>query len=285
MPRLRFREQQVGDVRASDEQHKTNDGEQHHEPRAHVPHDFVVKRRDDHRMPVGARRVLRARALPPADQQAPELRTGLLDTHVVGEARDHVIVVPSATRVVVGIQSERYPKLDAVVVDIEPLWHDPDDRAELAVNLDPPTHDGALGAEGPCPKLVRQDHDVVAPGAVFLGGEHAAAARAHTEHVKKLRRRSPAGDPHGLVVCLKAAEADVIDRDFRKRLVPLAKLSIFGRRDPELVEAHRRELAVHHDEPVRSLVLERLQQTLFTTLKMALLAPIPSAIVKSATAV
>ena len=122
--------------------------------------------------------------LPPTEQQIVELGAGALDALSFAEPSHHVVVVAPATRVVVGIECQRNPELDTVVVDIEPGRHDPHHRAELAVDLDSLPDSRQVGSEGSGPKLMGEDDYCVVTRTIFFGGEYASDLRAHAQHIE-----------------------------------------------------------------------------------------------------
>ncbi len=112
----------------------------------------------------------------------------------------------------------------------------------------------SAAAAAAVPRRVRRRHDV---GLTLR--EQPAGNRLHAERGQQLvvdRRRSHAQRP------IAGGEVDLaggVGADRRERLVQLAKLEIFRRRDPELIEPERRELRGQVHQLLGLRIAERAQ--------------------------
>ena len=124
-----------------------------------------------------------------------------------------------------------------------------------------------------------------APGSVSARVNSRPRSGCDAEHRHQLRGDERRIDAARLIRRAQVDGAGPIAADLLERAVPLAELDELRHRDPELVEAQRRELAGDEEQPRPDAGYgSGLSRTPLMTLKIALLAPMPSASVRMVTA-
>ena len=201
--------------------------------------------------------VLRKRA--PLLEQHFEIGARLRDRGAGLQPPDQVEAVAAAVvRKRAGIDRERPPDLDLLVVQVVPARHDADDAARDVVDRDLLADDRVAAAKRSLPELPRQNHDRLGVGDRVGRFEPPAGEWPHAQHLHDLGGDEAFDDARRRI----DAEVDLvrsIGPDRRERVVVVAVLDELGQRDPELLEAQARELARDELELLRMRIPERTQ--------------------------
>ena len=169
MARRAAREQQVGDVRAGDEQHEQHRAEQQPDaPLRAVAHEVVAELLDTHRPAFPALGTL----LLEAGAERRHARVRLVHGDVILQTGHH------QQRRVVGLQlrlgeHQRHPDLVLLMIG-RALPQHADDGPRLVVHAHLASDDAGIAREPVLPQLVRQDDDVVAAGDTLVLAKRAA---------------------------------------------------------------------------------------------------------------
>ena len=176
-PRLAAQKQQIGDIRARDQQHESHRAEQRQHGGADVPHDYIGERAHDGYEPsrgVGGRHFVQPLA------QRRDLARRLLHRHPRSEPADQVDL--TARRVAEGARcgdrAGRTPDLDARRV-VEVRRDHPDNREGALSERDPTAEDIACTAVLPPPEAAADDDDTLSPFLVVSQAEGAAKQGFH----------------------------------------------------------------------------------------------------------
>ena len=195
--------------------------------------------------------------------------------------QQEIVVVAGPERIVV--EPERQPDAGAGAREIRTGRHDADDPAGNSVEPDLAGQDLRIGAEPGAPDAFADDDHRGGHlgGLLFVGREGPAHERRHAEHRKESVRHPGTADPHRLLVSrevgvVPGVGGEPLDRphvapvvlEFRLRDVPVRLLRAGNPR----CRRDRGRAAARSSTPL-------------TTLKIAALAPMPSARVSSTTAV
>jgi hypothetical protein len=175
-------EQEIGKVRAGDEQHEADRGLQHPDRDPRRADDLLLHRL--HLQRVCIRRehmVLGPGPLTPCGDERGELRLCLRRGQAILHAGDQVEGVTPPVLTIGGIEIERQPQLDAIVHDVETRWHDADDFALDTVDLDRGADDVRSGGERRLPQLARENDQPRAVDSGLIASEPAAGSRRHCQ--------------------------------------------------------------------------------------------------------
>ena len=235
-------QQQVGHVRAGDQDQDADGRHQRQEGGAAVA-DHLLVQGHDLRGLVGA---LPWILLPQALGDRLHLGLGLLLRHARLQSGDHAKEMTAAAGVG-RIDRDRRPELHLPRREIETWRHHSDDRRRSAVQRDRLAEDVRVGGEPALPHAVAQHDHVVLARRVFFGPEASSQRRAdlqQLEHIPGHRRvREPLG-PAGVGERRAAAR---VGRDPLEHGVLLAPVQERRGRDREaavlrhdLVDAHQR---------------------------------------------
>ena len=163
--RLGTGQQQVGQIRAGNQQHETNRDLQDPDRAAGLAKDRVLHRL--HLEDVGAipiqwdEDVIRDRetgTLAPVLDQAVQFCLCRLRRDAVGQAANQIEEVVAAALAIVFSQPEGQPDLGAVIHDVRAGRHDADDFALPVIHIHR-MPDDRLSSKRGLPQLVREDHD------------------------------------------------------------------------------------------------------------------------------
>jgi hypothetical protein len=276
------REQQVGQVRARDQQYEADRDLQHPDGAAGAADDFLLHRLHLEDVAKSGVRLLRsgvrwrrredvvrgADPLAPVPDECGQLGLRRRLGDAVLQPPDQVEDVIAAILAIGGIQAERQPDLGAVVHHIQARRHDAEHFEPAAVDLDRLSHDG-LATEGRLPQLVREDRDPrrnqwrlsrrrrrsrdVGLARAEQTALRSLDAEGAQQVVVYLRRSHAQGAVAGRQVDL----AGRVRANRRKRRVELAELHVLRRRDPELVEPEGRELGCQVHQLIGIRIAER----------------------------
>ena len=281
MARLRAREQQVGEIRARDQQHESNRGLQHPDRAAGAADDLLLhgihlqdvaevglplfRRFRQRRKDV----ILLAGTLSPVLNQRGELGLRGLRRDAVLQSPDEIQKVVAAILAIGGIETDRHPDLGAVVHHVGARRHDADHFASQPVDLHHLSDDVALAAKGGLPEFVREDADRRqrnGPRGVrrrheigFTLRKESARQRLHTERRQQAIVDRCGADAQGTIAGAQVHLAGRVSADGGKRLVEVAEFKIFRRRHPELIEPKRRELGGEVHQLLRLRIAQRAQ--------------------------
>ena len=251
------REQQVGDVRARDQQHEPDGAEQHEQRCAHSPRDPIAQRSGAEREPIVRR--CEAGTQVPADR----LQVGIdpLRAEPRPHPPDHRQVLAPATglrpcveRLVV---RERTVHVD-VARNPLPRREHADDLVRVSVQLQcAPDH--VRAAELALPERVTQHHHALAPGRVLLACEQPPRRGAQADEIAETRARERARHFHHATGGRRHRHGPLAHRD---RVLEHAALR------PDAHEVRRRErigstVGINRADlvqPVRVPIRQRLQQ-------------------------
>ena len=187
------------------------------------------------------------------------LGAGLLMGNTVGQSPDGQQIMRAHRPRVGGVQPQRGPHLDAVVVDIETRRHHADDHALDPVDLDRVSHQLLTRRERALPQLVGENRRRLAAGKIFLRRERPSEVGLGAQGLEEARRAGPRRNTDRRLATGDAHLTHVVGADALERGVGILKLQVFRRREPELVESQRRKRAGDEHQPIRVTVLERLQ--------------------------
>ena len=212
-------EEQGRDVRAGDEDHETDAGEEREQRRTDVPHRVGMERDDPQ---LEARRRVLGELRPEPSRDLLELRLRARRRGSRREAGDHADPAHVA-RVLGEVAAERREDLDSGrharvsrEDDVEARRHDADDRHEAAVDADGLPDDRGVRSEAPPPEGVGQHHGPVAGRAFVRGQQGAPELRRHAEDRQEVRGRQRETHPLRLALAGDRARADPDARHLRK---------------------------------------------------------------------
>src|ERR1041385_5555497 len=157
----------------------------------------------------------------------------------------------TATAGVSGIELERHEQLDLIVTSGRKCKvgrHHTNHGGCCSVNLNLFADDVTCAAKTLLPEAVRNEGDIWSTLAIFLFGEVAASFRLHSEHVDQAARDGGGGDAEWLTRSTDVQTARCPGADCFPGFRLALNVEHFGRREPELLELHRRKLAVYADE-------------------------------------
>ena len=161
---------------------------------------------------------------------------------------------------------------------------DADNRARPIVQAHAFPDDIRIALKLPLPQRFADEHDVAAAGLVLVGGEHPAHGRVDAEH-----RQEPLGDVQGCharriaVVEVQVGFAGNERGEIGQAPAALFEVQIIRQRCRFVSGAARAIRLPDHHQPLHVVKRHRPQQTASTTLKIAVVMPIPSASVSRAT--
>jgi hypothetical protein len=221
-PPLGSREQEVGDVRAGDEEHEENGRheEEHLDP--DIGQHVVGEGRRLQRMELGVEAVCRSIFLAGPRDDPIEIGLGALERRPLAQSRHEVEEVTAAgVDVVRGIHAQGTPHVDVGVLDVEAGRQDADDRGRPAVEADGGSEDRRVGAERPPPQTVGDHRDRSRARQVLLlaerptrGGFHSHGREERPGSHRRRHPQRPVGrlDRHG---------AGAVGTDLGERLIPV----------------------------------------------------------------
>ena len=257
LTRQRAGEQQVRQVRAADQQHRRDGGEQHIQRPPDGGHGVGQHRHDLGIGPLVHARIL-ARELR-RDRRHVRLRPR--DRHARFQSRDREIRVRQSVDQLPAIEGERHVDLIVARRERELGPHHADDGVRLAAERDRAADNRRIGGEAADPEAVGQERDTIAADRLLLRGERAADERRHAEHGEQVRRDARAVQPLGIA---PAGEVEVGDGAHRGNAVE----HLIAR--PPVVDAGHRARRAHDfalvrsaidvDQPIRLAIWQRLQQ-------------------------
>ena len=256
LARVGSREQEIGEVRARNDQHESDDALQNPDRRLHAADDVVLQRIDPKPMPGRVRHVGIRRDVLPVHELHLEVRPRQRERHARLEATDQIEKVAAAVSRIDGIQRERQPQLDLLIVHVVAARHDADDARLHAVDVEDRAERVLVRAERPLPQLVRENRDVFGVRQRVFAGEHPSADRLNAERRHQLVR-DERGDGTARHVGAEIRCPNRVGADRVERPVALAELQEFWRGHPELIEPEPWKLAGDEHQTLRLRVPER----------------------------
>ena len=178
--RVTERQQQVGDIRAGDQQHEPDRAEQHVERPLHVPGERAAQRDDGQRSRVVVGRMLAAHLL--SDRVQLGGGGGDRDAALQPPESAQVLAAP-ARRVAVQVVADRRPHLGRgieVPLGVERLergGHDTHDPVLEVAHDQRAPDDRRIGAEAAAPETIAEKQHAPVIRAVVVGGEAAPERR------------------------------------------------------------------------------------------------------------
>ena len=243
-------EQQVGHVRARDQQHEADGPQQQPERRLRLAGHEVVAEGLDADRPLRVRRRVR---LGEALRHHGHLLVGLVERDARLESPHHEHPAPAA--VLLGVESLRQPQPVHVLVGWTLSEH-AHDRVRLLVDADRLAHDRGVAAEPLLPEPMRQHHGVVAPGRPFLFDEGASKRERVpvAEHGEEARGRGARLDPLGTAVDREVHVASVPGvqvLEHRGAALPVDEVGLRHALAPAF------EVRPHHHQALRVAIRQR----------------------------
>jgi hypothetical protein len=253
LPCCRAREQQIGDVRASDQQHESDRAEQDEQRGLELRRHECLAERDQPRAPFPYFRELAAQAR----RDRRHLRLRLRQRHTVAQSADdgdHVVQPDLLLR----IDHERCPDV-AAGEHGERRGRDADDRVVNPVQRQRSADEPGIAAEPPTPDSFSDHHDVRRTGTVVALGECATGDWDQAEHRHQRRRDRPSGE---LLRIADTAhrEGPEADGGEPKRPGLLLPRQIIESGGGEARDVQRVVFLRHLHQPVRLLEWQRPQQ-------------------------
>jgi hypothetical protein len=195
LTRLGTREQQIGDVRARDQQQKADGAEKQPDRPADGADDFLTQRQH-HGVELHLARV--QSAVRPRLRERVEIIPRLIDRYAGLEPRRRIVAVVAmiGARLVPSSGSPQRARRGILEVGRQDELgrHDADDLVRHAVDLNrPPDHPRVAGVP-PLPEAVPENHEVRAVRHVLFGREQPSTDRRHTEHRKQVRGHRRRGE-------------------------------------------------------------------------------------------
>ena len=239
------RQEEIGDVRAGDEQHERDAG--HHQ--IENERDLIGQKRLAERAEVRAPPLVRSRVL--AGQAAGD-RVEVLAHAVDGHARLHPAKrkqAASAARIPRNDGFERNPE-PLIVGKSKPGRHHANHDVRRAVDQDRCSDNLRVTAVAPGPQVVTEQHDRTGSGAIVLGREAATENRRRSQQWKQVPRNGRAQVALGLASAVRNRQ--IPPRDGRNRgedrvgLLPIPHVEI--RQAGSIVGALI--LRANHEDPV-----------------------------------
>ena len=184
----RAREHQIRDVRARDQQHKPDGGEENIHPAANRPAEQLLKRNRAH----AARGIVVRKLAAQTRPHAFEISGRLCQRDIRADSPDRLQVLTAAARIrQVALVAQNGPELCALVEvgrqqGFERRGHDADNLEALIVHPDRPANDGRIGIESTTPQTVTQDQHAVAVRVIVFPTEVAAERRTNAKHRKEV---------------------------------------------------------------------------------------------------
>ncbi len=259
LARLRACEHEVRQVGARNEQHETHRPLQNPERSPQAPDQIVLQPVEPETVPFEIRHVSASALGRPLLQHRLKIGPRLCEADAVLEPPDEVEEMTAAVTGVRGVERQRQPHLNSLVVNVEPRRHDSDDPRGRSVDGDCTADDGFVAVERRAPQLARENRDVLCLGQRVLACEVPSADRGHTEHGHQLRRDDRGVDAARLILRAEIHRAGAVPTDLLKGLVARGEFDELRRGDPELIEPETRELARDENQPLRLRVRQRLQ--------------------------
>ena len=252
----RAHEQQVGHVRARNQQHETHRAHQNPQRRSHVAHDHLLQCLDAE--PDLWRQRLRKR-LTEFGGSGRKLRGAAFDgdSRLQSSSRREEIPLHGA----VGIDLERQPDLRCADrrLDggrIERSQH-ADDLVRLAVEQDRAPDHARVTAKSTLPETVAEHHGEPTAGPIFFRREGAAVDRGGAKEAEEINADVGRRDLFGIRIACDVDHAEAIGRDILKStcLTP-PDIELRRRRGP--TGALGRDVEKHH-QPLGIRIRQRLQ--------------------------
>ena len=192
-PAVGPRDEEVGQVRAGDEQHERHGALQDDERLPDAADDVFLQR--VHAQPVRLRSGVVGRVRPGRDRLGPfrqhpiDFGERLRMRHAVLPPSDQIEEMAAARRRERrGVDRERLPELDLLIVDVVAARHDPDDLVRLVVDLNRLPDHVLAPAVRALPQLPREDRDRRRVRHGVSRREPASAQRRRTQRRHQLRR-------------------------------------------------------------------------------------------------
>ena len=184
----RANEQQVGDVRARDQQHEADRARQDQQRRLNVPHQHLLHPLDAEGL-VRPERGGKLRAVILGGELQP--RTRLLQRDARLQPSGDRKVMALIRRLRIDLKRSPQLRLEAEALDVEARPEDADDGVRLAAEHDGPADDSRVAAEPARPQPVAHDDDMRRARTILLFGERAAAKDRRAEQPEEVGAHLP----------------------------------------------------------------------------------------------
>ena len=241
-------EQQIGDIRAGDQQDEEHGAEQDVQRRAHGSDDRLGVRLDVHAM-IG-RELARERVA-----QRSHVGGGARKRHVRLQARERgQEMISACRRIELALQRNEHRRTPMR----EAVGHDADHLIGIAVEHHLAPDDARIAREALGPEVVGQDDDLRPAGLILLIGVPAANLRPHPKHLLQRRRRRRRADAHRLPASGQRERRTGRSPDRREHLV--ARLPVGVLRERGWTGGTRRLRVVHHHQLLGIGIRKRAQQ-------------------------
>ena len=249
------RQEQRRHVRARDEHHEADRGEQDEQRRAHVADQRIAQRSHARPViPVLGRILLRQ---PRADHV--QLFARLRHRDAGREPADHIEEMRAAERAIVVVERQRQEDFRLRRPPERPR-QDADDFVRVAVEDRGAADDAGVGAEAATPQRVGQQHDLIASVDLFVVAQVAAERRSDAERREKRRRHAESEQ------ALRLAGAGQVHRPLavgihrRDRPAVAPPVEEVRRRDRTVQPSFARPLLGDRHHPIRVGIRQRSPQ-------------------------
>src|SRR5882724_290139 len=219
----RTREEEIGQIRARNQQDENRRDLQHPQTTLRLAGKIFAQRHD-----LGSYFRIRVRILAlQILSDSVHVFTRKFGSHAGLEPRDYCQIVGVPVGPLLGGKRKRRPVVDVAFAEEKIARHDADDGSGDAVEKYTATNDGGIVAKTALPKRVA-DYRNFGAGLVFLGGERTAEHGLHAEHVEEIGRNFLAGKLLGLAVAGQAGSGESRSRHIREHLVLCAPLDVIA---------------------------------------------------------
>src|SRR5205085_696260 len=257
VPRGSAREQQVGDIRACDQQDEGDSREEHEQNWPDIADNLLANRRERD-APAG---VVNWILLLELARDYVQLRLGLLHCYA-GHEPPHASQKSAAGFSIVlrRLERERSPDLHLIVQKMKARWHHADDCVNATADRDLLPEHSIVTAEALLPKLVTEDRNEIRAWPVLIVREPAADQGLDAE-----RREKTGGNDLRLhldrIAGAGKIQARLPDRrQFIKRAAALLPIEKICRGDHVLMLGMLGEAFPDHDDAIGVGVIERAQE-------------------------
>ena len=251
----RPRQQQIGHVRARNQQH---------EYRSHLKHQQAILRvagkifLQGHDGCPNSRICLRILSLQPRRNRV-HFCLRLFSRYPRLQARHHIEKVIVALRPAFRSEIERHPVVHVFFAKEKSSGHDSQDFGLHIVQQNRPPDNGPVSPEPPLPQTVAEQDNLLFC-LVFLRGEDTPNRRPRAEHIKKIGRESLPVELFRRTVACQAHGAALSCGHVCKHGVLRLPVQVIRRRRGVVRETDKGGVFPHHHEPMRLVVRQRPEQ-------------------------
>ena len=229
-------EQQVGDVRARNDQHDANRSHQQPQHRPDVTDHVLPDRPHGGAEACSVEDVgVGAALLDPDRQHAADVRVGLSERHSRFQPGDSDVGMDIVGQKLGTLEALRQDDCRIGAQKAERLRHDTNDQAWPRVDRHGAPDDRRAASELSLPVSVGQDHGFWCPGRVFLWREPSSECRPHADGWQRSIGHDQCRDLLGIAATGDARLADTPYPEFRERLRLLAVGEVHRRGQPHVV--------------------------------------------------